>query len=250
MLQDGLGRRYVIRIYIGFALVVGTFIATMVAVFAGCQPFDKYWQINPNPGSTSCPSITKSPQLTSNFSFLSSRHLQTHRVGVIRRKRLDRYIPHRHPSSHAVGIQLEDDQEDCFHLHSRCGYLCSCLRHSEECLCPGGKSACCPSNSTSLTLETRTLNTEHSLPEHGAHEKPLSPSSQPTFLFYSLFSGYGSLRFSEVYYGRPRRPTKHHQASVPSVAVAVEAEAKAVAVLQLQTLSPPISLSTIARSAS
>lgn len=250
MLQDGLGRRYVIRIYIGFALVISTFVATMIAVFGGCRPFDKYWQINPNPGSTSRPSIINPPELTNDFSFLSSRHLQAHRMGVVRRKRLDRYIPHRHPSSHAVGIQLEDDQEDRFHFHPWCRYLCPCLRHSEECLRPGGKSTCWPSNLTSLTLETRTLFMEHSLPEHGAHEKLLSPSSRPTFLFSSLFSGYGSLRFSEVYYGRPRRRTKHHQASVPSVAAAVEAEAKAVVVLQLRTPSQPISLSMIARSAS
>ncbi|KAJ4172542.1 hypothetical protein NW754_002743 [Fusarium falciforme] len=59
-LTDGLGRRYVIRIYIGFALVIGTFIATMIAVFAGCQPFDKYWQINPNPG-TSCQAAISRP---------------------------------------------------------------------------------------------------------------------------------------------------------------------------------------------
>ncbi|RTE81283.1 hypothetical protein BHE90_004241 [Fusarium euwallaceae] len=59
-LTDGLGRRYVIRIYIGFALVISTFIATMIAVFGGCQPFDKYWQINPNPG-TSCQAAISRP---------------------------------------------------------------------------------------------------------------------------------------------------------------------------------------------
>lgn len=91
---------------------------------------------------------------------------------------------------------------------------------------------------------------EHSLPEHGVHEKPLSPSSRPTFLFSSLFSGYGSPRFSEVCYGRLRRRTKRHQGSVPLVAAAVEAGAKAVVVLRPQTPSPPTFLSMIARSAS
>ncbi|KAG9496075.1 hypothetical protein J7337_012651 [Fusarium musae] len=50
-LTTGLGRSYRIRIYVGFGLVIGTFIATIIAIFAGCQPFHKYWQINPDPGT-------------------------------------------------------------------------------------------------------------------------------------------------------------------------------------------------------
>ncbi|KAM0397010.1 hypothetical protein ACHAQC_004539, partial [Fusarium culmorum] len=49
-LTNGLGRQYRIRIYVGFALVIGTFVATMIAIFAGCRPFSKYWQISPDPG--------------------------------------------------------------------------------------------------------------------------------------------------------------------------------------------------------
>uniref|UniRef100_A0A0D2Y0K4 Rhodopsin domain-containing protein n=1 Tax=Fusarium oxysporum (strain Fo5176) TaxID=660025 RepID=A0A0D2Y0K4_FUSOF len=39
--------------------VIGTFIATMIAIFAGCQPFHKYWQINPDPGNSCQAAISK-----------------------------------------------------------------------------------------------------------------------------------------------------------------------------------------------
>ncbi|EWG49071.1 hypothetical protein FVEG_08689 [Fusarium verticillioides 7600] len=58
-LTTGLGRPYRIRIYVGFGLVIGTFIATIIAIFAGCQPFHKYWQINPDPGNSCQPAISK-----------------------------------------------------------------------------------------------------------------------------------------------------------------------------------------------
>ncbi|KAF4345063.1 integral membrane protein PTH11 [Fusarium beomiforme] len=59
VLQTGLGRPYRIRIYVGFGLVIGTFIATMITIFAGCQPFHKYWQINPDPGNSCQAAISK-----------------------------------------------------------------------------------------------------------------------------------------------------------------------------------------------
>lgn len=49
--QDGLGRRYHIPIYVGFGLVIGTFLASIITIFAACRPFHKNWQINPDPGS-------------------------------------------------------------------------------------------------------------------------------------------------------------------------------------------------------
>lgn len=49
--QDGLGRRYQIPIYVGFGLVIGCFFASIITIFAACQPFHKNWQINPDPGS-------------------------------------------------------------------------------------------------------------------------------------------------------------------------------------------------------
>ncbi|UZP38647.1 hypothetical protein NXS19_006463 [Fusarium pseudograminearum] len=58
-LTNGLGRQYRIRIYIGFALVIGTFVATMIAIFAGCRHFSKYWQISPDPGNACQAAISK-----------------------------------------------------------------------------------------------------------------------------------------------------------------------------------------------
>lgn len=49
--QDGLGRRYHIPIYVGFGLVIGSFLASIITIFAACRPFHKNWQINPDPGS-------------------------------------------------------------------------------------------------------------------------------------------------------------------------------------------------------
>ncbi|KAJ5500216.1 hypothetical protein N7453_009267 [Penicillium expansum] len=50
-LMDGLGRRYHIPIYVGFGLVIGSFLASVITIFAACRPFHKNWQINPDPGS-------------------------------------------------------------------------------------------------------------------------------------------------------------------------------------------------------
>ncbi|KAF5020483.1 hypothetical protein F66182_7493 [Fusarium sp. NRRL 66182] len=58
-LTDGLGRPYRVRIYVGFALVIATFVATMMAVFAGCRPFEKYWQISPDPGNSCQAAISR-----------------------------------------------------------------------------------------------------------------------------------------------------------------------------------------------
>lgn len=49
--QNGLQSRYRIGIYIGFGLVISSFIAAILAIFLSCRPFHKYWQINPDPGS-------------------------------------------------------------------------------------------------------------------------------------------------------------------------------------------------------
>jgi hypothetical protein len=39
------------RIWIGFGLVIVTFLATILTIFTACRPFNHYWQINPDPGS-------------------------------------------------------------------------------------------------------------------------------------------------------------------------------------------------------
>jgi hypothetical protein len=49
--QEGLGRRYRIPIYVGFVLVIGSLLASVITIFSACQPFHKNWQINPDPGS-------------------------------------------------------------------------------------------------------------------------------------------------------------------------------------------------------
>lgn len=49
--QDGLGQRYRNPIYVGFGLVIATFLVSVITIFSACRPFHKYWQINPDPGS-------------------------------------------------------------------------------------------------------------------------------------------------------------------------------------------------------
>ncbi|KAF7550891.1 hypothetical protein G7Z17_g5398 [Cylindrodendrum hubeiense] len=65
-LTDGLGRPYRIRIQVGFALVIATFIASFLAIFLGCRPFHKYWQINPDPGN-SCQAAVSKPVVWVSF---------------------------------------------------------------------------------------------------------------------------------------------------------------------------------------
>ncbi|CAI7588966.1 uncharacterized protein N7487_004494 [Penicillium crustosum] len=57
-LMDGLGRRYHIPIYVGFGLVIGSFLASIITIFAACRPFHKNWQINPDPGNVCQPAIS------------------------------------------------------------------------------------------------------------------------------------------------------------------------------------------------
>ncbi|KEZ42842.1 hypothetical protein SAPIO_CDS5268 [Scedosporium apiospermum] len=58
-LTQGLGRRFKIRITVGFALVIGTFLASILTVFIACRPFNKYWQINPDPGNVCQAAISR-----------------------------------------------------------------------------------------------------------------------------------------------------------------------------------------------
>jgi hypothetical protein len=39
------------RIKIGYGLIAATYVATILSILLGCQPFHKNWQINPDPGS-------------------------------------------------------------------------------------------------------------------------------------------------------------------------------------------------------
>jgi len=65
-LQQGLGRRYRIRIYIGFALVLTTYLASILTIYAACQPFYHYWQISPDPGNV-CQAGISGPIIWSSF---------------------------------------------------------------------------------------------------------------------------------------------------------------------------------------
>ncbi|KAJ6118227.1 hypothetical protein N7471_013694 [Penicillium samsonianum] len=58
-LMEGLGRRYRVPIYVGFAFVIASSLASVITIFAACRPFHKNWQINPDPGNVCQPAIAK-----------------------------------------------------------------------------------------------------------------------------------------------------------------------------------------------
>lgn len=58
-LMFGLGRPFQIRIFVGFLLVIGSFIASIISIFASCRPFHNYWAVNPNPGSKCRPCLKR-----------------------------------------------------------------------------------------------------------------------------------------------------------------------------------------------
>lgn len=55
----------------------------MIAIFAGCRPFHKYWQINPDPGSEYYSLDTTGVVLTLDSRLVSTGHLQAHCLGLI-----------------------------------------------------------------------------------------------------------------------------------------------------------------------
>ncbi|KAJ5733640.1 hypothetical protein N7493_002426 [Penicillium malachiteum] len=57
--HEGLGRRYQIPIYIGFGLVIVGFVASLITILAACRPFERNWQIYPDPGNVCQPAISK-----------------------------------------------------------------------------------------------------------------------------------------------------------------------------------------------
>ncbi|KAI1821583.1 hypothetical protein F4861DRAFT_453759 [Xylaria intraflava] len=57
-LTAGLGRTYLRRIYIGFAILASTYLAATLNLFLGCRPFYRYWQIYPDPGDTCQPAVS------------------------------------------------------------------------------------------------------------------------------------------------------------------------------------------------
>ncbi|PNY25230.1 Uncharacterized protein TCAP_04832 [Tolypocladium capitatum] len=57
-LTAGLDRHYMIRIYIGFGLLISSYVIVMANLFLACQPFHGYWQINPDPGNVCQPAVS------------------------------------------------------------------------------------------------------------------------------------------------------------------------------------------------
>ncbi|KAJ3495055.1 hypothetical protein NLG97_g3671 [Lecanicillium saksenae] len=58
ILQSGLHRSYKKQIYVGFALLGSTYIILMATVFLSCRPFQKFWQIYPDPGNACQPALS------------------------------------------------------------------------------------------------------------------------------------------------------------------------------------------------
>ncbi|KAH6632195.1 hypothetical protein F5144DRAFT_244773 [Chaetomium tenue] len=56
-LTDGLG--FENRIYAGFILIGATWVAVLLSILFGCYPFEKNWQIYPDPGNACQPAISK-----------------------------------------------------------------------------------------------------------------------------------------------------------------------------------------------
>lgn len=48
-----------IRIIIAYALLTVTYLATALTLLLSCQPFHKFWQINPDPGDVCQPTRSK-----------------------------------------------------------------------------------------------------------------------------------------------------------------------------------------------
>ncbi|KAL2169069.1 hypothetical protein VTG60DRAFT_6491 [Thermothelomyces hinnuleus] len=56
-LTEGLG--FEKRIYAGFVLIFATWLAVLLSILLGCQPFQMNWQIYPDPGNACQPAISK-----------------------------------------------------------------------------------------------------------------------------------------------------------------------------------------------
>ncbi|KAJ3508682.1 hypothetical protein NM208_g15786 [Fusarium decemcellulare] len=50
---------YKIRIHIGFGLIAATYIVIICCILFSCQPFHRFWQINPDPGNFCQPANSK-----------------------------------------------------------------------------------------------------------------------------------------------------------------------------------------------
>ncbi|KAK4136131.1 triacylglycerol lipase-like protein [Trichocladium antarcticum] len=65
-LTNGLGRRYRLRVHIGFAIIIAGYLASVLSIFASCRPFHRYWQIHPDP-TNSCEAAVSRPLVWTSF---------------------------------------------------------------------------------------------------------------------------------------------------------------------------------------
>ncbi|KAH8122314.1 hypothetical protein ACSS6W_005039 [Trichoderma asperelloides] len=57
-LTEGLARHYRIRIYIGFAFLASSYLVVALNLYLSCRPFQKFWQIFPDPGNACQPAVS------------------------------------------------------------------------------------------------------------------------------------------------------------------------------------------------
>ncbi|KAH6609149.1 hypothetical protein Trco_002495 [Trichoderma cornu-damae] len=57
-LTEGLTRQYRIRIYVGFAFLAVGYIVVALNLYLSCRPFQKFWQIYPDPGNNCQPAVS------------------------------------------------------------------------------------------------------------------------------------------------------------------------------------------------
>ncbi|KAK7428205.1 hypothetical protein QQZ08_005271 [Neonectria magnoliae] len=50
---------YKMKIYIGLGLIASTYLAVVCSILFSCQPFHRFWQINPDPGNLCQPALSK-----------------------------------------------------------------------------------------------------------------------------------------------------------------------------------------------
>jgi hypothetical protein len=65
--QSGI-QTYTNRIYIALASIIITFVAVIFTIYLSCRPFQRYWQISPDPGN-SCQAAVSKPLIWVTFVF-------------------------------------------------------------------------------------------------------------------------------------------------------------------------------------
>lgn len=113
-LTAGLSRGYRIRIYIGFGILLATFMVVLLNLYLGCRPLYKYWQISPDPGSMGRPSKRvprADANATASYRRLLRSDIPSGRLGQPRLQRPHGPVPPVHPATHAVELDAEASEE-------------------------------------------------------------------------------------------------------------------------------------------